>query len=167
MRGRAISRARLLPLLLLLCPGLPCPTEAREQPALQLLRPNDERNRTGLVVVESTLAYIEALEVSSVCEWSCIRAHSTDHLPHRSTQHPVAVIGITGPYHTGKSFLLNQVARSLPDAAADATSAGAAAQGKGEGGPAEEELFVIGRGVDPETSGQSVTPATLPWLLWL
>jgi len=60
-----------------------------------------------------------------------------------------------GPYHTGKSFLLNQVARSLPDAAAaDATTAGAAAQG--EAGGAEEEVFVIGRGVDPETSGPSI-----------
>jgi len=71
MRGSAVSRARLLPLLLLLWAGLPRPSQARERPALQLLRPNDERNRTGLAVVESTLAYIEALQVRSKggCVW--------------------------------------------------------------------------------------------------
>lgn len=53
----------LLPLLLLLALA-PRIAQARERPALQLLRPNDERNRTGLALVESTLAYIEALEVS-------------------------------------------------------------------------------------------------------
>ncbi len=59
----------LLPLLLLLWAGLPRPSQARERPALQLLRPNDERNRTGLAVVESTLAYIEALQVRSKGGW--------------------------------------------------------------------------------------------------
>lgn len=51
-------------LLLLLLAAAPSRVQARERPALQLLRPNDERNRTGLALVESTLTYIEALEVS-------------------------------------------------------------------------------------------------------
>lgn len=59
----------LLQLVLLLLLGAPC-SRAHERPALQLLRPNDERNRTGLVPVESTLAYIEALEVD-VGERAC------------------------------------------------------------------------------------------------
>jgi hypothetical protein len=56
----------VLPRLLLLLPLLLAPpvVQARERPALQLLRPNDANNRTGLALVESTLAYIEALQVS-------------------------------------------------------------------------------------------------------
>lgn len=63
---RAPLPLRLLPLLallLLLLLGSIPGSQARERPALQLLRANDERNKTGLAVVESTLAYIEALEV--------------------------------------------------------------------------------------------------------
>lgn len=52
-----------------------------------------------------------------------------------------------GPYHTGKSFLLNQVARSLPHAAKGAAAVAREEQAE------EEEVFTIGRGVDPETSG--------------
>ena len=59
-------------------------------------------------------------------------------------QHPVAVVGIVGPYHTGKSFLLNQVARSL------STAAPVPADPEAE----TKEVFTIGRGVDPETSGE-------------
>lgn len=112
----------MLPLLLLASHAV----QARERPALQLLRPNDAKNRTGLVLVESTLAYIEAL-------------HS-----------PVAVVGIVGSYHTGKSFLLNQVARSLSTAAPEPTDLQAAAE-------TQQEVFTIGRGVDPETSGELTT----------
>jgi polynucleotide 5'-kinase involved in rRNA processing len=69
---------------------LSCPVnETYSGGALQLLRPNDVHNRTSLSVVEETLRYIEKLEG------------------------PVAVLAIVGPYHTGKSFLLNQVVRSL------------------------------------------------------
>lgn len=62
--GRLLLRALMLRALLLLLAATPSRVQARERPALQLVRPNDERNRTGLSLVESTLAYIEALEVS-------------------------------------------------------------------------------------------------------
>lgn len=64
-RARLPLPLLLLLLLVLLLVGAPC-SKAHERPALQLLRPNDERNRTGLAVVESALAYIEALEVSVI-----------------------------------------------------------------------------------------------------
>jgi hypothetical protein len=70
--GRGLRLPPLSPLLfpvvlVVLLAWAPCGSQAREQqPALQLLRPNDERNRTGLGVVESTLAFIEALEVGVV-----------------------------------------------------------------------------------------------------
>lgn len=98
------------PLLLFLTFLLPI--HATHNTAMQLLRPNDKRNRTSLCVVESTLAYLEGL------------------------QGPVAVVAITGPYHTGKSFLLNQVARSIGGRPED-----------------QEEVFRIGKDVNPETSG--------------
>lgn len=31
------------------------------------------------------------------------------------TQGPVAVVSIVGPYHSGKSFMLNQLVRALAD----------------------------------------------------
>lgn len=60
----------LLPFLSLLLTTtlllLPSPCHAQQTKtttaALQLLRPTDERNRTSLEVVDSTLAYVEALE---------------------------------------------------------------------------------------------------------
>jgi hypothetical protein len=54
--------------------------------------------------------------------------------------------------YIGKSFLLNQVARSLPSAAANATRG----EGEGEQEQGAKEVFKIGEGVDPETSGRWV-----------
>lgn len=69
-------------------------------------------------------------------------------------QHPVAVVSIVGPYHTGKSFLLNQVARSLPHTrAANGAEEEEGAMTKKDKEEQAEEVFVVGRGVDPETSG--------------
>ena len=54
-----------------------------------------------------------------------------------------------GPYHTGKSFLLNAVARSLSTAAPVPVDSKAEAEAQ-----TQQEVFTIGRGVDPETSGE-------------
>lgn len=150
MRGPLLPTLLLL-LLLLLAPPV---VQARERPALQLLKPNDAKNRTGLALVESTLAYIEALQVYTSIKWLVWMDGWTGLGPlinpfHHPTdlQHPVAVIGIVGPYHTGKSFLLNAVVRSLSTAAPVPVDSKAEAE-------AQQEVFTIGRGVDPETSGE-------------
>ena len=128
-------------LVLLLLNILLSSCHARETPltgALQLLRPNDERNRTSLLVVESTMRYIEQLEG------------------------PVAVVSIVGPYHTGKSFLLNQVVRSISMAGGggggECVTAVVGDERKKEderAAPSEPgvEVFQVGRDVNPETSG--------------
>lgn len=49
----------------------------------------------------------------------CIRTHPLTHglfcAPHptHDDQGPVGVVSIVGPYHSGKSFMLNQLVRSL------------------------------------------------------
>lgn len=119
----------------------PCHTrETSSGEARQLLRPTDERNRTSLEVVEETLAFIETL------------------------QGPVAVVSIVGPYHTGKSFLLNQVVRSIAIAAGRSVGDDTVVAIGDEKeklwqdeslapSDAGQEVFQVGRNVDPETSG--------------
>jgi len=96
----------------------------------QILAPADAR-RTSLVVVEEGLRILESL------------------------QGPVAVVAVVGPYHSGKSFLLNNVVRSLQARQHPEGNEPAAAVVDDESSIFKTTVgvFEVGQSVDPSTAG--------------
>eukprot|EP00624_Nannochloropsis_granulata_P006690 evm.model.NODE_50820_length_14285_cov_58.232552.2 len=96
----------------------------------QILAPADA-GRTSLVVVEEGLRILESL------------------------QGPVAVVAVVGPYHTGKSFLLNNLVRSLQARQRPEGDEAAAATVDDESSNFETAfgVFEVGQSVDPSTAG--------------
>jgi hypothetical protein len=84
---------------------------------VQLMRPDETHQK--LVIVPEGIEYLEAILSSNGA--------------------PIAVVGVVGLYHGGKSFLLNQLLGAAP--------------GRG---------FAVGPSVDPQTMGIWVLSTTLP-----
>lgn len=112
-------------------------TQLRESSPLQnpfqLLAPADA-SRTSLVIMEEGIQVLESLEG------------------------PVAVVAVVGPYHTGKSFLLNNLVRGLKARRASETDTGDKVAESEESCLNPDNtttfgVFEVGKSVDPSTAG--------------
>jgi len=136
-RMRRLFQALLLAIAAVAAPAASSSTTSSSPLAkpFPLLAPADA-SRTSLVVVEEGLRVLESL------------------------QGPVAVVAVVGPYHTGKSFLLNNLVRSLEARQVgaeenEAASAVAAIVDDGSSNTTTTTfgVFEVGQSVDPSTAG--------------
>jgi hypothetical protein len=102
----------------------PTTTTSSTTTPIQLLAPTDAA-RSSVKVMEEGLRVIEQLKG------------------------PIAVVAVVGPYHSGKSFLLNNLVRNLQEYTRTQTQT----QTQMEESDAFTPIFEVGRSVDPSTAG--------------